>query len=222
MIEWLMHVPLFQNLDNEQLTRIASICKKQEFKAGTMLFREKETGSDFYVLVRGSVKIFTQNRQGEEKILTVLREGENFGELSLLDGKPRSASAQTLEDSTLYTLSGNDFLDMLKSDFNMTREIMKELCQRLRDTNQHVHDLTFLDARSRVLKNLIVMANKYGERKGHRIHIRMTLNYEELSRMAGVSRDDLTRVLRDLEDMGILRFDNQEFQLDLSKLRSGR
>lgn len=220
MLELLKNVKLFQNLSEEQLRRIASHCKRINRPSGTVLFHENDVGSEFYILLKGAVKIFTRNKQGEEKILAVLKEGENFGELSLIDGKPRSASAQTVEDSTLYLLSGDDFLKLLSEDFQMTREIMKELCQRLRDTNAHVYDLTFLDARTRTLKNLIMMANKTGTREGNYVRIRMSLNYDELSQMAGVSKNDLTHVLRELEQLGILRFYPNEFQLDLSKLRS--
>lgn len=218
MIELLRKVPLFQNLSDEQLQSLASLCSKKTYQAGTILCREKESGDVFYILLSGSVKIFTSNRNGEEKILSVLKAGENFGELSLIDGKPRSASAQTLEDSALYALTGEAFFQVMQGDFTIAREIMKELCQRLRDTNQHVQDLTFLDARSRVLKNLIFMANKHGKRNQNKVHIRLMLDYHELSRMAGVSQNELTTVLRDLETMQILSYEPEGFALDLTKL----
>lgn len=220
MKDLIKKVPLFQSLDDEQLESIASLCRRKSYPAGSTLFKENDAGSDFYILLKGSVKIYTSNKNGEEKILTVLKEGESFGELSLIDGKPRSASASTLVDSILYTLNGDTFLDLLRNDFNLTKVIMRELCQRLRDTNQHVHDLTFLDARSRVLKNLIVMANRHGIRSGNMISIRMDLDYEELSRMAGVSMNVLRNVLSELESMRILGFGPHEFTLDLSRLRA--
>lgn len=221
MLSLLHQVPLFKHLSEDQLTRISAICNRKGYKAGTVLFREKEPGDVFYIIVSGSVKVFTSNAGGEEKILSVFQAGDNFGELSLIDGKPRSASAQVLEDSMFLTLRGTDFIQLMKSHPDMSLSIMQELCRRIRETNDHVYDLTFVDARTRVLKNLIIFANKNGTRSGNVIHIRIALNYDELSRMAGVTKSVLMDVIRDLERIQILIPTQQGFTLDLSKLRAG-
>ncbi|WP_248927428.1 Crp/Fnr family transcriptional regulator [Paenibacillus hamazuiensis] len=219
MIEYLTKVSLFSKLNEAQLTAIADICTKKSFKAGTVLFNEKEPGNTFYVVFSGSVKIYTRSNSGEEKILSLFKSGDSFGELSLIDGKPRSASAQTLEDSVLIALTAPNFLELCKDHFDISLCIMQELCQRLRDTNQHVYDLTFLDARTRVIKNLIKLANKNGIRQGNLILIRMMLNYDELSQMAGVQKPILMQVMRDLNEKQILTFQGQEMRLDLTMLR---
>src|SRR5690606_34368299 len=97
MIDFLSKVPLFAKLNESQLKIIADICSKKAVRAGTILFREKEPGSIFYVVYMGSVKIFTSNNAGEEKMLSLFKTGDSFGELSLIDGKPRSATAQAME-----------------------------------------------------------------------------------------------------------------------------
>lgn len=219
MIDFLSKVPLFSNLNPAQLTSISNICTKKSFKAGTVLFREKDLGSVFYIVFNGSVKIFNTGSTGEEKILSLFKSGESFGELSLIDGKPRSASAQTMEDSVLIALDARHFLDLLKTNFDISLCIMRELCNRLRDTNQHVHDLTFLDARTRVIKSLITIANKNGTRNGNVITIKMMLNYDEVSQMAGVQKPILMQVIRDFQEREILAFQGPEMRLDLAKLR---
>ncbi|WP_309120357.1 Crp/Fnr family transcriptional regulator [Paenibacillus sp.] len=221
MLSLLHQVPLFKHLSDDQLTRLSEICSRKGFKAGTVLFREKEPGDVFYIIVSGSVKVFTSNSVGEEKILSVFQAGDNFGELSLIDGKPRSASAQVLEDSMFLTLRGSDFIHLLRSLPDMSLTIMQELCRRIRETNDHVYDLTFVDARTRVLKNLIIFANRNGVRSGNTIQIRIALNYDELARMAGVTKSVLMEVIRDLERIHILNATPHGFSLDLSKLRSG-
>src|SRR5690606_3348318 len=145
----------------------------------------------FYVVVSGSVKIFTTGADGEEKILAVMQAGDSFGEMSLIDGMPRSASARTVEKSVLLKISKEVFYKVLSENFDITLGIMQELCQRLRDTNEHVRDLTFLDTRTRVLKQLILMANRNGVRQGHQITLRVVLNYDELAQLAGVKRNDI-------------------------------
>ncbi|SFS58210.1 Crp/Fnr family transcriptional regulator [Paenibacillus sp. BC26] len=218
MLELLKKVQLFENLNVEQLQRIMSIARKQWFTAGTVLFQEKDFGAAIYILLKGSIKIYTRSTSGDEKVLSLLQSGESFGELSLLDGRPRSASAQTLEDSTLLVISGNDFHGLLREQFEITRHIMAQLCRRLRDTNQHVYDLTFVDSRTRVLKNVILLANRHGSRTGNIITIKMPLNYDELAQMAGVAKQELSQVLRDLEDRHILTFSLNAYKLDLARL----
>ncbi|MDF2723976.1 MAG: Crp/Fnr family transcriptional regulator [Paenibacillus sp.] len=219
MIDFLQQVPLFNKLNAQQLGHIAQICTKKPYRAGTILFREKESGSTFYIVFSGSVKLYMSSQGGEDKVLSIFNPGESFGELSLIDGKPRSASAQTLEDSVMIVLGATDFLRLLQTNFEITLCIMQELAQRLRDTNQHVHDLTFLDARSRVIKNLIMLANKSGTRNGTSIYVRLALNYDEISRMAGVQKAVLMQVMRDLVDRGIITQGMNEFTLHLDRLR---
>ncbi|MFC0212620.1 Crp/Fnr family transcriptional regulator [Paenibacillus chartarius] len=220
MIEFLTMVPLFKMLNNDHLKAVANICHMKTIAPGTVLFREKEPGNTFYIVYSGAVKVYTTGANGDEKILSVFKEGDSFGELSLLDGKPRSASAQTLETSVLITLVGRDFLALLKDQFDITLGIMQELCNRLRDTNQQVHDLTFLDANSRVLKSLIKLANKHGKREGNVIIVKMVLNYDEISQMAGVQKPVLMQVMRHLQERGILNMAFGDMRLDVSKLRS--
>lgn len=218
LIELLKKVQLFESLSDEQLHHILSIANKQSLPAGTVLFQENDPGSAFYILLKGSVKIYTRSTSGEEKVLSLIQAGESFGELSLLDGRPRSASAQTLESTALLVIAGHAFHDLLRNQFEITRHIMAELCRRLRDTNQHVYDLTFVDARTRVLKNVILLANRHGSRAGNVITIKVALNYDELAQMAGVTKQALSGVLRDLEDRHILKFGLNEYKLDLARL----
>lgn len=220
MIEWLKKVSLFDNLNDDQLAHVLTIAQKRTFSAGTILFHEKEPGHTFYVLLSGSVKLFTRSAAGEEKILSLASVGESFGELSLLDGRPRSASAQTLEPTLALEIASEHFLQLLKDHFDITRGILAELCDRLRKTNEHVNDLTFLDGRTRVLKNLIQLANRSGKRDGSLIYIPMALNYDELAQLAGVSKQVLADVVRELESRGVLSFGINEYRLNLLKLRS--
>lgn len=219
MIEWLKKVSLFDNLNDEQLEHILRISQRRNLSAGTILFHEKEMGTTFYVVLAGSIKLFTKSNTGEEKILSLVNSGESFGELSLLDGRPRSATAQALETTAVLELTSEQFMNLMQSHFDITRGILAELCRRLRTTNEHVNDLTFLDGRTRVLKNLIALANKNGKRDGNIISISMSLNYDELAQMAGVNKSVLSEVIRELESRGVLQFGINEYKINLLKLR---
>lgn len=219
MIEWLKKVSLFDNLTDDQLDHILRIANRRTFQTGTILFQEKDYGNTFYVVLTGTIKLFTKSNSGEEKILSLVNAGESFGELSLLDGRPRSASAQTLETTTVLELSSQTFMGLLQAHFDITRGILSELCRRLRQTNEHVNDLTFLDGRTRVLKNLITLANQNGKRDGQIITVHMALNFDELAQMAGVTKIVLTDVIREFESRGVLQFGHGEYKINLLKLR---
>ncbi|MDG0790208.1 helix-turn-helix domain-containing protein [Cohnella ginsengisoli] len=119
----------------------------------------------------------------------------------------------------MLEIASDDFMRLLESHFDITKGILAELSRRLRQTNEHVSDLTFLDDRTRVLKNLINLANQHGKRDGVFIHIHLALNYDELSQMAGVSKQILSEVLRELEAKGVLVFGLNQYTLNLTKLR---
>lgn len=219
MIELLRKVTLFESLTDDQLNHILSIAHRQTIPANTVLFHENDYGASFYIILSGSIKIFTKSSSGEEKVLSLMQSGDSFGELSLLDGRPRSASAQTLEATTVLLVAEESFLELLRAHFDITRHIMAQLCLRLRDTNQHVYDLTFLDSRTRVIKNLILLANRHGTRSGNFIMIKMPLNFDELAQMAGVQKHILSQVIREVEERGLLRLGHNEYTLNLSRLR---
>jgi CRP/FNR family cyclic AMP-dependent transcriptional regulator len=219
MLDYIKKVPLFARLNENQQHALAQICIRRSYNGNTVLFSEKEIGNVFYMVISGSVKIFTTGSSGEEKILSICKSGESFGELSLIDGKPRSASAQTLESCVLLSMTAQNFLELLRNHFDITLVIMQELSNRLRDTNQQVYDLTFLDARTRVIKSLITMANKHGIRSENKIIIKLVLNFDEISQLAGVQKVILMQVIHDLEEKQILAISPSDFKLDLAKLR---
>ncbi len=220
MIHILKKVPLFTKLSEDHLELIVKHSNRRKIAAHTLLFRENDPGSFFLVILKGSIKIYTNNKTtGEEKILSIFKAGDSFGELSLIDGKPRSASAQTLEETILLSIARDDFMRLLKDDFNITQAIMIELSIRLRETNQHVNDLTFLDPRTRIIKNVIQLANRLGSRDHDIIYANMPLNNDELSQMAGVTKKELSEVIRELETSGVLSMEMNSFILNLSKVR---
>jgi CRP/FNR family transcriptional regulator/CRP/FNR family cyclic AMP-dependent transcriptional regulator len=194
------------------------MCTRESYFAGHVLFREGDPGSVFYMVISGSVKIYTSNAEGQEKILSIMKAGDSFGELALIDQEPRSASAQVMEDAVLYALRRDHFLSLLKANFEITVGIMKELSARLRETNRQVHDLVFLDERSRITKSLVKIAARDGQRDGQQIYFRVGLNYDELAQLAGVKKDTLLQVLREFQDRKVLQISSDHFVLDLSRI----
>lgn len=219
MLELLHETPLFSTLPVDQLRSIAAECTTNTYPAGTILFREHEIGTVFYLVVSGAIKIYTSNKNDEEvTILSIFSKGDSFGELSLLDGKPRSATAQAIEETTLISLTSKNLRKLLQENFEITLNIISQLSSRLRDMNQQIHDLTYMDAKQRVMKSLIKLVKSHGSRSHKKVRIKLSLNYDEVSQMAGVPKALLFQVFKELQSKGILHYTDNEFTLDLEKL----
>jgi CRP/FNR family cyclic AMP-dependent transcriptional regulator len=218
MIELLRGIPIFSGLYDSQLQNLSNVCVQKVYPAGTVIFQENEQGTVFYIVLSGSVKIFTSNKSGDNKILSICSSGDSFGELSLLDGNPRSATAQTIETTKLLTLSTHSFHSLLRENFEINLQIIQQLSKRLREMNQQVHDLTYMDARKRVIKVLIKLVESHGTRIGNLVKIRINLNYDEFSQFAGVPKQVLFRVFEDLQLKKILQVSDNEFRFDITQL----
>ncbi len=215
----LRSVPLFNNLSEMELEHIASICEKKGMRKGAQLFRQGEAGDTFYIIVNGAVKIYNQSDDGKEKIITVFRAGDSFGEFSIIDGEARSASAATVEDSVFLTISREAFHVLMERHFSITFKIIQQLVARLRKTNQQVMDLVFLDAKTQIIKTLITLANEHGQRSGHKIKLDLRFTDTEIAKLAGISHELTAYVIKELLTKGVLFHDGLYYHLDLSALK---
>jgi CRP-like cAMP-binding protein len=213
----LRSVPMFKNFSATDLEALEKISLLKKFPGGTNIFFENDLGTVFYIVVLGSVKIY-QLRDGKEKILTIMKEGGSFGELALFDEEKRSASAQTLEKTTLCCITKHNFMELLQNNFDLTQHILKELSTRIRRMNQHVSDLVFLDAKSQVIKALINLANEYGQRESSYIRIDMRIGYDEIGKLAGISQRVVNDVLALLESKEIIVMKDKEIYLYMQNL----
>jgi uncharacterized membrane protein len=135
-VETLRHVPLFESLDTEAAHELSELLESLDSKAGTVLFRAGDEGDAMYLIEEGKVRICVRAKDGHEVTLTELHRGDFFGELVLLDGKPRSADARVAEDARLAVLSRDHFLSFVRSNPNVALEMLTALANRLRHTDE--------------------------------------------------------------------------------------
>ena len=204
IIFFLKEVPLFCNLSEEELSQFAQIAKERFFEKGQAIFYEEDMGTSFYLIVSGQVKIVVLSNDGREHILGLLNEKNFFGEMSLLDGEPRSATAIALEDVKVIFISRDSFIRILRENPDICLKILVTLSKRLRQTDKRVESLAFLSAPGRVARTLLEFAAEYGNKKDDGIHIHHKMIRQEFANIAGTSRETLTRVLMDFQDEGIL------------------
>jgi CRP/FNR family cyclic AMP-dependent transcriptional regulator len=135
-IETLRHVPLFESLDNEAAHELCELLESMDRKSGARLFRTGDEGDALYIIEKGKVRICVQAKDGHEVTLTELQRGDFFGEMALLDRKPRSADAIVREDARLAVLSREHFLSFVRKNPNVALEMLTALTNRLRHTDE--------------------------------------------------------------------------------------
>ena len=141
-LELISQIPLFSELGPLELGEVAEICLKEKFNPGEVIFKEGEPGDKFYIILKGEVEIYKEISEGREEVLAKLKAGDYFGEMSLIDNAPRSASARAVGEVVALTISKPDFEILLKASDSLSAKIYKffvqTLSKRLRDANDKI------------------------------------------------------------------------------------
>jgi CRP/FNR family cyclic AMP-dependent transcriptional regulator len=192
---YLKQVSLFADMADEDIHELMTAAKRRPFRSGEVIFHRDDPGQVLYMIKEGKVKICIISPDGQEISLAVLGKGEYFGEFALLDGLPRSADAIALEKVECYTLQRSDFHNAIMKNPKIAIQVLEALTRRLRNTDQMVEDLIFLDVYGRVAKKLLELADAHGIKteSGTRIDVRLT--QQELASMVGASRESVNKVM---------------------------
>ena len=215
-IEILKNNGLFGGLEEGQLKTLADLAKQKKVKKKTFIIKEGENSNEMYLIKKGKVEVMLNNNDGKELILSTLLEGESFGELSLLDNKPRSANVVSLEDCVLLTINQVDFYEFLRNNSKAAIEVIKYLCRQLRLTNSIAHSYALMDVYERLRKYLYSVAER---EPGGRLMIRAPLTHKEIAVNICTGREVVSRMLRGLEKDGYLTVKNKRITI-LKKLPS--
>jgi CRP/FNR family transcriptional regulator, cyclic AMP receptor protein len=220
--ENLSRVPFLAELGEAERKPLAAACRSRRFKRGEILFHEGDPANALLLLLSGQVKILRVNDDGEERILHVLGPGEYLGELSLVDGAPRSATAQALEPVEALALHREDFLALIERHPSAALAVMSGLAGMVRRLSDQVQDDAALDAPGRIAKTLLNLALRYGDTtpEGTRLTVRLT--QQELAQMVGVTRVSVNKHLGWFQDRGILTVDRQGITIHKLEQLKGR
>ena len=209
----LSRVPLFGRLSPEEIQALARRVRFRSFRAGEIIFHRHDPGSTFYVIMRGVVKIFLSSEEGQEVVLIILKEGEFMGELSLIDGEPRSASAMALEDTETLTIDRESLHDFISEHPRAALNVFAVIVSRFRRADGIIADCAFLDLQARLNKMLIDLAKQFGRRRGGATEIDLKLSQRDLASMVASTRESVNRLLVGLEGEGIVRLDRQRITI---------
>ena len=197
----LQHNFLFQGLPDSSIDAIAALAHRRSLDSGAMIFSQGDDGDSLYGIASGQVRIFSADDKGHEVFLNLLGPGDSFGEIALLDGLPRTASAVTTAKSTLVSIPRREFLTYLEHDPELSVNLMKLLCGRLRWVSDLVEELAFLAGPARVAKRLTHLMKIHG-RPLPEGGTEVTMSQSDLGHFLGVSRQVVNQYLRRWCDQG--------------------
>jgi len=219
-VDFLKKVPLFSDLDDEELHKLASIVREQNYKRRTTIVRVDDPGGALYILKSGLVKITIEDQHGDEMILRILYPTDFFGEMSLLDGMPRSATVTAQEPSEVLTISREHFLSIIEQSPKILLKMTAVLSKRLRQANELIHSLAFYDVYGKVARLLLNLAAERGRTTEQGTVIDMRLTQQELAELAGMTRETMARTLRAFQQAGCIRVESGIISiLELDMLR---
>ena len=205
----LRNVPIFSDLSDSDLTKIALKMVPREYGKGKMILLEESHGESFFIITSGAVKVTRLSDDGREVILAILGESDFFGEMSLLDGAGRSANIVANETAIMLTLSRRDFLECLESYPKIAISLLEELAIRLRKSDQQIESLSLSDSEQRIGITLIRLAEEFGTIKQGNVFIKNLPFQQDIANMAGTSRETVSRTLKLLEDKSLIMKENR-------------
>lgn len=200
----LARCPLFAHADARIVASLANRLRRRRFRRGEVIFHQGDPGDSLHVVATGAVKIVLPSAEGEEAIIATLRPGDFFGELALLDGAPRSATATSLEQTEVMVLPRQVFMELLDTLPGLRDALLTGLARELRRLTGHVEELHFLDLAGRLAMRLTRLA--YESEPGAEGGVRLEWPYtqSDLAAMIGGTRQSVNRLLSELVDEGLI------------------
>jgi CRP-like cAMP-binding protein len=204
-VELLRSVPLFADLEEGELERFSHVAVPRSFPAGTRVFHEGDSSDACYIVSAGNFRVTREHSDGRAITLATLGPGEIFGELAMLDGDRRSASAESITDGTLLALPANDVRSLLSRNPEIALKLVAGLVRRLRAANARLSRQSFQTVPSRVAGILLQLSRDGQDGDGEEVEITIRMNQTDLAQLAGTSRESVSRFLAELERAGVVR-----------------
>lgn len=196
---------IFRDMPQDQLSKLSTFLHKKTFSAGTMLMALEQMGETVYFILDGTVKVFVEQEDGTEVIITVLGGGDVVGEMSSLDDAGRCANVATMEESTLLWMDRSMFRECLRTMPEMAMNLSQLLARRLRQANEQVQALATQDIECRIARQILAFADRYGEPlpNGDTL-IPVRLTQTDIASLVGATRERANKILVSYKERGYL------------------
>ena len=181
---------MLKHIPESDLEKLVEASETRSYPADATIFKKGETATAMMVVVKGGVRISAPATTGDDVTFATIRAGEVFGEIALIDGYERSADAISIEETELLVVNNSDFLPFLQENTDLCIDLLKVLCNRIRQTNVILEDFSYIDLRQRLAKRLMYMSGSDTSSSSHQ-SISVRVSQQQLIVMMGVSKDRL-------------------------------
>jgi CRP-like cAMP-binding protein len=206
--DFLATVPLFSGIDRTELQRFADMTRERFYPRGSVILFENDPGDSLFVVRQGRVKVVLIGEDGREVILGVLGVSDHFGELSLIDDRPRSAHVIAMDDSHLLVLRREDFRKRVEASPAVAWALLSELSRRLRRADEKIGGLVLLDVPGRIARLLLDLADESGGST-----IEKPLTHQTIAQMIGASRETVSRAMKDFQEANWVTIERRRITL---------
>jgi CRP-like cAMP-binding protein len=191
---------LFRGLSAATIQQIAALAIRRPYEPDAIVFSQGDPGDSLYGVVTGKVRISASTREGKEMFLNIMEPGDTFGEIALLDGNPRTATATTTATCELMIIPRAQFLALLQREPTVAIHLLQLLCQRIRWTSGQAEDSALLTVPNRLARRLLSLAKLHGQQspKG----VQLIISQEEMGRFLGISRQAVNQYLQEWRAKG--------------------
>jgi len=220
ILDYAQKIPLFKNLTSRDILAIAEVMVIREFRENeTIVQMDDQQTQTFFIIASGNVNVSIITPEGKQTVLATLKRGDFFGEMSLLDGEPRSASVVAAETCKLFMLYRKPFMDILRKFPDITIQMLVGMSRRLRKSNKQINTLSLMSVYGRVADVILRLAKDQGRRMGNVIIVPDRPTHQMIADMAGTSRETVSRILSQLQKKQFIAMDRQKMViLDEEKL----
>ena len=218
-VDALARCPLFEHASRNILESLAGRLRRRRFRRNEVIFHQGDPGDALHIVAAGAVKILLPSAEGDEAIIATLRPGDFFGELALLDGAPRSATAGALEQSETLVLPRDVFIGLLDTLPGLRDALLAGLAHELRRLTGHVEELHFLDLAGRLAMRLTRLARETAPDAHGEIRLEWPYTQSDLAAMIGGTRQSVNRLLSELVEQDLIRIEPEALVIaDLDEL----
>jgi CRP/FNR family transcriptional regulator, cyclic AMP receptor protein len=201
--ELLQNNYLFNKLSPKHIDRLAACVVGKSVARATSICAKGDPGSSLFAICRGTVRISAPSVDGHDAVLNLIGKGDIFGEIALLDGRPRTADAVAITDCELFVIERRDFLPLMKEEPEIALKLIEILCAKLRRTTEQAENLMFLHLPGRLAKALL----RLSEGDGHACERKVAVTQKDLGNIIGMSRESTNRQLRIWQEQGWVRLE---------------
>jgi CRP-like cAMP-binding protein len=205
----LRNVPLFSELSERELTSIAGLAQRRRYQPRDVIVQQSDPSTELFIIIEGHLKVLTIGAEGRDTALGIMGPGEVFGEVSLLDGGPRSATIAALDSAELLVIRREHFFQFLESSPTTAIALLRVLAGRLRRLTERSEDIAFLRVGGRLAKRLVGLAKQYGKALADgSVRLEFKLSQQEVGEFVGTTRESANKQLKVWEHEGLLSQQN--------------